>query len=64
MERSRAWFDRATGRNGAPAPPPLRSERIKALIGRAILAPHEIKPDEIQELAASALNSLIRAKDA
>ena len=56
------WLDVILGRVRAPKPPPLDSERIKHLAGKALLMPTAILPEETQEMAASIISHLVSAK--
>ena len=58
------WLHSALGKDGAPEPPALDSGRAKDLIARALMYPGSLTPQEIQELAASALSHLIMLKRA
>ena len=58
------WLYSALGKDGAPEPPAIDSDRIKDLIARALMHPDEIRPHEVQELAASALSHLVALKKA
>lgn len=58
------WLGAALGKEGAPQPPDLASDRIKGLISRALLQPGDLDALEVQELAASALSYLVKHRQA
>lgn len=56
------WLAAALGKAGAPAPPAVNSDRIKDMLGRALLQPGSLSAVEVQELAASVVGHLVNLK--
>ena len=62
MAENRKWIDAVLRSDGSGSPPALDSERTKDLMGRALLQPKSLTAEEVQELAASALDHLVTCK--
>lgn len=63
VEKPPNWLAVSLGKQESPQPPDLGSDRVKDLVGRALLTPGAMTPSEVQELAASVISHLVKAKE-